>query len=76
MQALLAELLVLLLHRGGLREERADVGWVCEVPGLLDAGELDRAVEEGRVFVEVVEAEDLARTELETDRYPLTRNGD
>ena len=59
--ALLANLDVLLLHGICLREERVDVGLVGEVSGHLDPAELDSAIEEGVVFVHVVEAVDVPR---------------
>lgn len=37
-QALLADLLVLLLHDRGLGEKRVDVSGIREVPSLLDTG--------------------------------------
>ena len=61
-QALLPDLLVLLLHDRGLNEKRVNVGRVSEVPSLLDTGKLDCSVEESRVLLEAVEAEDITGT--------------
>ena len=58
----LADFHVLPLHGVRLCEERVDVGLVREVSRHLDPAELDRAIEEGVVFVHAVEAVDVPRS--------------
>ena len=59
--ALAPEVLVQGLRGGRLGEEGGDLGLVGEVAGVVDTCVVERAGEEGGLFVGRVEAEDVSR---------------